>query len=95
MSPSEASTPDELYLALLESKDEAPLVRLDTLVETLGLETARKLVPIQTHNFINRDRAIEMIALKKAVDMLTPLQQQSLLPKGTENLGNNSSSEKV
>ena len=89
MLPSQATTPDELLKALTDNaSDEMPLVNVKVLIDSMGVEMASKLVVIRTHEFVSRTRAIELIVMHRALQLLSPDQQASIFPQRTENLGN-------
>lgn len=78
--PNQAETPEELLVALINSTDELPTVKIAVLVEALGLEAARKLTVIQLDAFVDRSRAIEMLMLNRAVGMLSVADRAALNP---------------
>ena len=80
MRPNQATSSHELLVALINSTDELPTVNIAVLVGALGLEEARKLTVIQTHAFVDRTRAIEMLMLNRAVGMLSAVDRLSLNP---------------
>ena len=81
MHPKEAKTGDELYVALAQSREEGVFVRISTLIDMVGLDRAKTLVPITEFQSINRRRALELARLHKAEQLLTPEQRELLLPR--------------
>lgn len=94
--PNQAENAEELLVALINSTDELPTVKIAVLVEALGLEAARKLTVIQTDAFVDRSRTIEMFMLNRAVGMLSAADRLALNPIPQEMIanGNDSSVEK-
>lgn len=78
--PNQAENSEELLVALINSTDELPTVKISVLVEALGLEAARKLTVIQTDAFVDRSRTIEMLMLNRAVGMLSTADRLALNP---------------
>lgn len=68
MTPIQATTLDDLYLILdaTESEGEVALVPIATVVQIMGLDRARQLIPVKTHEYVNRRRLKECLLLEKA-----------------------------